>query len=113
MRQALLQSNNGGQYRQIFDSTRAILFFGTPHQGLEVKELLAMVEDVSLSQRASRSNLVEQLREGSNFLDTYRDDITSLWGSISDIEIVSFYETKKTVTVKRVKILGTIFYHGT
>ncbi|KAF8540748.1 hypothetical protein BDD12DRAFT_804253 [Trichophaea hybrida] len=71
--QALLQFKNGGQYQQIFDSTRAIIFFGTPHQGLEVEELLSMVEDISLDQEtSSRSNLVRQLGEGSNFLDTHQ-----------------------------------------
>jgi len=96
----LLQSKNGGQYRQIFDSTCAIHFFGTPHQGLEIDELLSMIDDVSHGQ-SSRSDFVKQLQEGANFLDTQRDDITSLWDQTSSIEIVSFYETKTTAVVKK------------
>jgi len=100
----LLQSKHGGQYKQIFDSTRAIHFFGTPHQGLEINELLSMIDDVSLGQ-STRSDFVKQLREGTNFLNTQREDITSLWDKTADIEIVSFYETKTTAVVKKVRIL--------
>ncbi|KAF8246653.1 hypothetical protein K440DRAFT_683829 [Wilcoxina mikolae CBS 423.85] len=99
--QSLLKSKNGSQYKHLFDSTRAIFFFGTPHQGLEVNELLSMVEDVSQGKKTSRSELVKQLREGSDFLDTQRDDITNLWGPTSNIQIFSFYETKKTPTVRK------------
>jgi hypothetical protein len=36
----------------------------------------------------------------------------SLWDSTSGIEILNFYETKKTVTVRKVDILGaTSTYH--
>jgi len=96
----LLQSKINGQYRQLFDSTRGIHFFGTPHQGLETKELLEMIDDVSHGQ-SSRAEFVKQLQEGANFLDTQRDDITSLWDQASDIEIVSFYETMTTAVVKK------------
>jgi hypothetical protein len=98
-----LKSKNGGQYKHLFDSTRAIFFFGTPHQGLEVNELLSMVED-KLPGETSRFELVKQLREGSNFLDTQRDDIVNLWGPTSNIQIFSFYETKRTQTVTKVSI---------
>jgi hypothetical protein len=66
-----------------------------------------MIGDVSPGE-SSRSDFVKQLREGSNFLDTQRDDITSLWDQTSGIEIVSFYETKKTAVVKKVRILRSI-----
>jgi hypothetical protein len=105
--QSLLQCKQREQDKRIFDSTRAILFFGTPHQGLGVNELLSMVEDMSLAPQ-SRSNFVKQLKEGSNFLVTHKEEITNLWDpsstSHSDIKIVSFYETKKTATVKKVRV---------
>jgi hypothetical protein len=104
----LLQCKNGGQYKQLFDSTRAIHFFGTPHQGLEINGLLSMIDDVSHG-RSSRSDFVKQLQEGTNFLDTQKDDITSLWNQTSGVEIVSFYETKTTAVVKKVRILGIPF----
>jgi len=98
--QTLLQSKNGGQYKQLFDSTRAIHFFGTPHQGLEVDGLLSMIDDVSSGQ-SSRLDFVKQLQEGTNFLATQKEDIKSLWDQTPGIEIVSFYETKMTAVVKK------------
>jgi hypothetical protein len=67
-----------------------------------------MIDDVSPGQ-SSRSDLVKQLQEGSNFLDTQRDDITNLWDQALSIEIVSFYETKMTPVVKKVVILRIPF----
>jgi hypothetical protein len=63
-----------------------------------------MIDDVSPGE-SSRSEFVKQLREGSNFLNTQRDDITNLWNQTSGIEIVSFYETKTTAVVKKVGTL--------
>jgi len=102
--QALLQCKHGGQYKQLFDSTRAIHFFGTPHQGLDINDPLSMIDDVSPG-KSTKPDFVKQLHEGSDFLDTQRDNITSLWDQTSGIEIVSFYETKRTAVVKKVRIL--------
>jgi hypothetical protein len=66
-----------------------------------------MIDDVSPGQ-SSRSDFVKQLQEGTSFLDTQRDDITSLWDQIPGIEIVSFYETKTTPVVKKVKTLRIV-----
>jgi hypothetical protein len=62
-----------------------------------------MIDDVPLGQ-SSRSDFVKQLEEGTNFLDTQRDDIVSLWDQTPGIEIVSFYETKTTAVVTKVRI---------
>jgi hypothetical protein len=67
-----------------------------------------MIDDVSPGE-SSRSDFVKQLREGSSFLDTQRDDITSLWDQTAGIQIVSFYETKTTAVVKKVRILRIAF----
>jgi hypothetical protein len=67
-----------------------------------------MIDDV-LPAESSRSDFVEQLREGSSFLDTQRDDITSLWDQTAGIQIVSFYETKTTAVVRKVTILRIAF----
>jgi hypothetical protein len=67
-----------------------------------------MIDDVSHG-NSSRSDFVKQLREGTNFLDTQRDDIASLWDQTSGVEIVSFYETKKTAVVKKVGILRKLY----
>jgi hypothetical protein len=67
-----------------------------------------MIDDVS-PRESSRSDFVKQLREGSSFLDTQRNDITSLWDQTASIQIVSFYETKTTAVVKKVRILTIAF----
>jgi hypothetical protein len=69
-----------------------------------MNELLSMIDDTSPGQ-STKSDFVKQLQEGTNFLDTQRDDITSLWDQTPGIEIVSFYETKTTAVVRRVRIL--------
>ncbi|KAF8241553.1 hypothetical protein K440DRAFT_591862, partial [Wilcoxina mikolae CBS 423.85] len=103
--QALLQCKNGGQYKHLFDATHAIMFFGTPHQGMEVEELRTMVKDDSPG-TYSNLEILQQLSEGSNFLDTQRENITNLWDSSSKIEILSFYETRKTKAVGKLPTGG-------
>jgi hypothetical protein len=72
---------------------------------MEIKELYSMVKE-SLTDDSSRVQLVKHLEQGSLFLETQREDITSLWNgtSPSKVDIFSFYETKKTATVKKVSI---------
>ncbi|KAA8911998.1 hypothetical protein FN846DRAFT_358793 [Sphaerosporella brunnea] len=98
--QALLHCRNGRQYKQLFAATHAILFFGTPHQGMEVEELCAMVKDAS-PRATSKYEILRDLERSSNFLNTQREDITNLWDSTLMIDILSFYETKKTRTVRK------------
>jgi hypothetical protein len=100
--QALLQSKQDSQNSNLFKSTRAIFFFGTPHQGLRVESLLERVEDVSHGDSSTRKSFIKQLDESSNLLRTQRDDITYLLGPTSDIEVISFYETKATPALQKV-----------
>ncbi|KAF8538615.1 hypothetical protein BDD12DRAFT_805984 [Trichophaea hybrida] len=93
----ILQSKIIALRRHILDSTRAIFFFGTPHQGLRTAELEAMVEDISSSQ-SSKLSLLFQLRENSEFLETNRDGLVDIWNGR---KIVNFYETLDTPTVKK------------
>ncbi|KAF8537497.1 hypothetical protein BDD12DRAFT_982128, partial [Trichophaea hybrida] len=98
--QALLYCKNGsgGQYKHIFDLTRLVFFFGTPHQGLEGYELLSMVEDISPGPNP-RSDLIKRLVEDSGKL---REDMIYLWDEPGlDFRIFSFYETEETSTVRK------------
>jgi hypothetical protein len=99
--QALLKSKSGTQYQDTFTSTRQMLLFGVPHQGMEIDEMLSMVEKTG-GKSSTRLDLVQTLSEGSNFLNTQREDIVNLWPTGSNIQIVSFYERLKSPTVKRV-----------
>jgi hypothetical protein len=99
--QALLKSKSGTQYQDTFTSTRQMLLFGVPHQGMEIDEMLSMVQKTG-GKSSTRLDLVQTLSEGSNFLNTQREDIVNLWPTGSNIKIVSFYEKLKSPTVKRV-----------
>jgi hypothetical protein len=100
--QALLQSKHDHRNSNVFNSTRAIFFFGTPHQGFDDESLLQMVEGVSHGDSSAWKSFINQLDEGSNLLRTQRDDITYLLGPTSDIEVISFYETKATPGLQKV-----------
>jgi hypothetical protein len=97
----LIQSKNRPAHKPILDSTRAIFFFGTPHQGIRTTELEAMVEDLSGGVETARKRLLMQLRENSEFLDTQRDELSdsSIW---LGRKIVSFYEVERTRVVQKV-----------
>ncbi|KAF8534239.1 hypothetical protein BDD12DRAFT_757301, partial [Trichophaea hybrida] len=97
--QTLIQSKSRLVYKPILDSTRAIFFFGTPHQGLRTTELEAMVEDLSGGVETSRLKLLMQLRENSEFLETQRDALADIWPGR---KIISFYEVEKTRVVQKV-----------
>lgn len=63
----------------LFESTRAVMFFATPHQGLDVDALLEIVQDESRGP-FSKTEFIQQLRESSNFLNTQRENITNIPG---------------------------------
>jgi hypothetical protein len=83
------------------DSTKAIVFFGTPHEGLRTHELEKMMDAESGGYESSRHKLLEQLRDGSDFLESQKDDLSYIWGDFNP-RIISFYETVKTRTVRKV-----------
>ncbi|KAF8251998.1 hypothetical protein K440DRAFT_595037 [Wilcoxina mikolae CBS 423.85] len=91
--QALIQSKSMSVHKPILDSTRAIFFFGTPHQGLRTAELEAMVQDLSGGVETTRLRLLMQLRENSEFLETQRDALADI---LPGCKIISFYEVEKT-----------------
>jgi hypothetical protein len=99
--QVPLKSKSGTQYLNTFTSTRQMLLFGVPHQGMEIEDMLKMVEDKG-GKSSTRWDLVQSLSEGSNFLNTQREDIVNLWPTGSEIKIVSFCERLMSPTVERV-----------
>ena len=46
-------------------------------------------------------NLLAQLREGSEYLENQKEDLSRLWEEFRG-KVVTFYETKKTKSVKKV-----------
>jgi hypothetical protein len=51
---------------------------------------------------STRRDLVSQLKQGSPFLESQKEDFWNLWDSLKKPEIFSFFETVKTATVKEV-----------
>jgi len=54
----------------------------------------------------SKTKLLEQLQEGSPFLEAQNDSLRHIWDKF---EIVSFYETHLTPAVKRVPLPCVLF----
>ncbi|KAF8531694.1 hypothetical protein BDD12DRAFT_914648, partial [Trichophaea hybrida] len=97
--QALIESRRNPSHRHILDATYSIIFFGTPHQGMRTYDLEEMVDSESGSYETSRHNLLRQLREGSEFLETQKEELNYLWKEYKP-NILSFYETVATPTVE-------------
>jgi hypothetical protein len=79
------------------------MFFGTPHEGLRTYDLEEMVDAESGGYETSRHNLLKQLREGSEFLETQKEDLSYIWDEYKP-KIISFYETEQSATVAKVRL---------
>jgi hypothetical protein len=94
-----MQAKTQALHSHILDATRAIFFFGAPHDGMRTTELEAMVEDMSSDLESQPTKLLRQLREGSEFLESQRDELVDIW---TGRKVISYYETVGTPTVKKV-----------
>lgn len=83
--------------REILDSTVAFLFFGVPHEGMEIESLVPLVKD-----QPNRS-LLESLNKNSGLLQRLKKDFSNSFGT-NHPQIVSFYETEKSPTAVEVKL---------
>jgi hypothetical protein len=70
---------------------------------MRTDELEEMVDMESGGYETSRHNLLRQLREGSEFLETQKEDLSYIWEKYKP-NIISFYETVQTPTVKWVEL---------
>lgn len=93
---------NDRDHGALFDSTRATIFFGTPHRGLLVDDILAMAGDDS-----PRASLVKSIASGSHALNT---ELTKFIKYSTSLRIVSFYETSQTRKLVKVRRWVIIFY---
>lgn len=84
-------------YRSFFSSTKATIFFGTPHRGLVVDDILAMLGEASL-----RQDLVRSLTSRSLQL---RTELKRFINCTTNLKIVSFKETELTRKLKQVNII--------
>ncbi|KAA8893975.1 hypothetical protein FN846DRAFT_459530 [Sphaerosporella brunnea] len=97
--QTMLHSFLQSGHDDIYGSVRGIFFFGTPHRGLNVDDLKAMMT----MQQADMDNhelpqLLDQLNKDSEFLENQREACVTMWNKFTG-KICSFYEREKTETV--------------
>jgi hypothetical protein len=72
-------------------------------------ELEAMVKDIFLDLESQPTKLLQQLREGSEFLESQRDELVDIW---SGRKIISYYETVDTPTVRQYATSDLYQYHA-
>lgn len=106
--QALVLAHESSRYTNILQSTKAIVFFGTPHSGSEHADFLSILigivntmESISMVRHTfgkTRQDLVDMLKPRSTELENLSISFTH---RTKDIEIVSFYEEKAMPPFKR------------
>ncbi|KAF8543475.1 hypothetical protein BDD12DRAFT_874572 [Trichophaea hybrida] len=99
--QTLVELNRSPHHKHILDSIQGIFFFGTPHEGLRTNELENLVDN-AIDGQDSKRNLLMQLKEGSEFLENQKHDLSYIWEGFKG-KIISFFETVKTKTVKKIE----------
>ncbi|KAI5841055.1 hypothetical protein DFP73DRAFT_516555 [Morchella snyderi] len=77
----------------IFKSTYATAFFGTPHRGLFVDDILSMAHEME----EERIELVQSIGGG----EVLRDELETFIGLAPGLKILSFYEQMKTKRLKK------------
>ncbi|KAA8893236.1 hypothetical protein FN846DRAFT_963294, partial [Sphaerosporella brunnea] len=97
VQQTLVDAYRNPQNKEILEATIGLFFFGTPHQGLRTEELERVIDVAS----HKRGNLILQLREGAEFLQTQKEDMIRVWEYVKRGKVVSFYEIRDTATVRK------------
>jgi len=106
----LIESNKNKRYKHILQSTRGLVFFGIPLDGLRTEELEKTAIDINTKstnnqeeqrRRGELLDLIRKLNPGSDYLEGLRDDARILNG-FPDGSIISFYETVTANTIRLV-----------
>jgi hypothetical protein len=87
---------NPKNYGPLFNNTRAIGFFGTPHRGFPVDDILAMVGG-----KSSRNALVKSLQSGSPELAAGLTRFTN-YSAGANMKIMSFKEGAQSLKLEKV-----------
>lgn len=80
----------------VFKSVCGTIFFGTPHRGIIVDDILAMVGEGS-----PRTELVKSIALGS---DALKAELAKFIHCSEPMRIVSFYETTQTRKLAKVRL---------
>ena len=108
LKRALFMASLDKRYRDIFEDTAGILFFGTPHMGKGASEadviLGALLDQILRATRLSgligttRAEYHASLTEGSYSIMAKNDDFSMI---STDMNIINIYETKGEAGVGR------------
>jgi len=91
----LLSKSKSPDDLRIFQVVSGILFFGVPHDGIDISSFILMVGD------GPNRSLVESLSsENSQILDTQRRGFYEALTEDHGCEVVCFYETDRSPTAK-------------
>ncbi|OHE97572.1 hypothetical protein CORC01_07187 [Colletotrichum orchidophilum] len=82
-----------GLYGDILQSTNAIVFFGTPHQGSDLAVWASFLGGLGRVVRLRNTRVVDDLKRWSNPLVELTTAFAEMW---ERFDITTFYETKKT-----------------
>ncbi|PHH89852.1 hypothetical protein CDD83_5119 [Cordyceps sp. RAO-2017] len=95
-KEALIKMKDGDNHDQAnFKATYALLFFGVPNRGMEIRHFTPIVHN------APNRYLVEVLGTGSDFLREQSAKFPIIF-HFKDSEIISYYETEETPTAQMV-----------
>lgn len=94
--QALVRAKE--THADIFDSTRATLFFSTPHRGLLAADILAM-----LGQHSPRTDLLHSIEPHAEVLAS---ELSRFIDAAVAFRVVSFVETHPTQRMKQVWLVS-------
>jgi hypothetical protein len=84
--------------QSLVKATYAVLFFGVPHRGLFIEDVISMVKEESQQQRIP---LLEEINRASQLITSELESFINL---AVDLKILSFYETGQTRKVIKVRI---------
>ncbi|KAF8244510.1 hypothetical protein K440DRAFT_663433 [Wilcoxina mikolae CBS 423.85] len=107
--ETLIESSKNDIYKHVLQSSRVLVFFGTPLDGLRTEELENAIADINAklvngpegqSWRYNAVDLIRQLTPGSDYLERLRGDVAKILNGFPGGNIISFYETARTNTVR-------------
>lgn len=95
--------NGDAYHRALLLSLRTLVFFGTPHRGMETDDIELYLQETFAAESTgeARKNLVAELRCGNPGVERELQDFKDLVGQDLQVQIVSIYERKPSQRLVR------------
>jgi len=91
--QTLAVAREGNNYKNIFESTRGIMFMGTPHTGADVAKLASTIANIARTLNTINMNNLNLLQPGSEPLIEVSRNFGHL---VQNLKVVTVVESQKT-----------------